>query len=339
MRDVAARAGVSLKTVSRVLNDEPGVSGGLAERVRQASSDLDYRPNLTASNLRRSDQRTSTIGLLVEDVSNPFFALIHRGVEDTASALGVGVLAASLDQDPDLERRLVTAFASRRVDGLVLAPTQREQAYLANEIRAGMPVVFVDRVPKGVEADVVITDNREATREGVRHLLNHGHRDIALLGGAIDLYTATERLAGFRQAVEQAGLTVRPEFVRRDLLSVEAAEQATTALLNCPQPPTAIFAAQNFLSIGAVRALHRAARQHEVALVGFDDFELADVLSPSVTVIAQDPRRIGQVAAEMLFARMADPLRPATTAVVHSRFIARQSSEIPLPGRDDQLLS
>jgi LacI family transcriptional regulator len=193
MRDVAALAGVSLKTVSRVVNREAGVSEELVARVSRAAEQLDYRPNLTASNLRRADQRTGTIGLLVEDVANEFFASIHRGVEEVARQRGVAVIAASLDRDPNLERDLVTAFASRRVDGLLLAPTAAEQGYLTNELRSGWPMVCIDRQPRGVDIDAVVTDNREAAAMGVEHLIAHGHERIAFIGGQSTLSTERAR--------------------------------------------------------------------------------------------------------------------------------------------------
>lgn len=328
MREVAARAGVSLKTVSRVLNEEPGVSADLIERVRRAAGDLDYRPNLAASSLRRSDQRTSTIGLLLEDIANPFFALVHRGVEDVAGELGVGVLAASLDQDPERERRLVAAFASRRVDGLIMVPTDSEQSYLVNEIRAGMPIVFADRLPGGLAGDGVVTDNREATRGAVAHLLQRGHRQIAFLGGVLGIQTAEERFQGYLAAMTEAGVPILEDLICRDLHSVGRAQEVTTGLLHGQVRPTALFTAQNFLSIGASRALRLASLEHRIAIIGYDDFEFADILSPSVSVIAQDPRRIGQVAAELLFARIADPGRPFSVTVLPSSFIHRQSGDI-----------
>ncbi len=332
MRDVAAVAGVSLKTVSRVLNDEPGVSPSLAAKVKAAAVELDYRPNLTASSLRRADQRTSTIGLLLEDIANPFFALLHRGVEDVCEEVGIGVLAASLDQDADRERRLVTAFSSRRVDGLIMVPTDSEQGYLDNEIRSGMPIVFADRLPRGVEGDGVLTDNREATQHAVAHLIARGHERIAFLGGVLGIQTAEERYLGFVDAMRRAGLPIRPEWVIRDLHSVAEAQARAAGLLARDEVPTAFLTAQNYLSIGTSRALRFAGMEHRIAMIGYDDFEFADMLSPSISVIAQEPRRIGQLAATMLLHRMAEPDRPTTVTVLPSVLTHRQSGDIrPAP--------
>jgi LacI family transcriptional regulator len=213
MRDVAALASVSLKTVSRVVNHEAGVSGELIARVERAAEQLDYRPNLTASNLRRSDQRTATVGLLVEDVANEFFASIHRGVEEVARQRGVAVIAASLDRDPALERDLVAAFASRRVDGLILAPTAPEQGYLTTELRSGWPMVCIDRQPRGVELDAVVTDNRLGAARGVKHMLDRGHRRVAFIGGQSALITEQERFAGYVDAMAAAGAVINPAWV------------------------------------------------------------------------------------------------------------------------------
>ena len=331
MRDVAALAGVSLKTVSRVVNGEPGVSGALVERVNRAVDHLDYRHNLTASNLRRSDQRTGTIGLLVEDVANPFFADIHRGVEDVAQVRGAAVMSASLDRDPEAEPTLVAAFASRRVDGLILGPTAREQGYLSSEVRRGWPIVCVDRSARGVDVDTVLTNNRDATHAGVEHLLAHGHRRIAYVGGDSRLSTAHDRHAGYLAAMATAGAAVRPEWVTFDETSIEEAESEVHRLLALPERPTAIFTAQNLITMGAVRALQSAGLQHEIALVGFDDFLMADLLDPAVTVVAQQPREIGHLAAEILFRRMDEESGPTGVHVIPSRVIPRGSGEIP-PG-------
>ncbi len=328
MREVAALAGVSLKTVSRVVNREEGVSPELAARVTRAAEQLAYRPNLTASNLRRSDQRTGTIGLLVEDVANPFFADIHRGVEDVARRRGVAVMAASLDRDTTVEHDLVSAFASRRVDGLIMVPTAREQGYLAAELRSGWPVVCVDRLPRGVEVDAVLTNNREASAEGVAHLLAHGHSHIAYIGGQSHLTTAHERYSGYLDAMSAAGAVVRPEWVRLDAETPEEAMGIARGMLALPERPSAIFAAQNLITMGTFRALRERDLEHRVALIGFDDFSLADLLEPAVTVVAQDPREIGHLAAEILFRRMEHSREPVATHIIRSRIIARGSGEI-----------
>lgn len=331
MREVAALAGVSLKTVSRVVNREAGVSDELVARVSRAAEQLDYRPNLTASNLRRSDRRTGTVGLLVEDVANEFFASIHRGVEEVARRRGAAVMAASLDRDPAIERDLVAAFASRRVDGLLLAPTAPAQGYLTTELRSGWPIVCVDRRPVGVETDCVVSDNRASSALGVAHLIARGHTRVAFLGGRSALSTEQDSHLGYLDAMSAAGLPVLPEWVSHDVLGTDEARAAAGRLLDGPDRPTAFFSAQNLITMGVVRALRERGLEHSVALVGFDDFTLADLLEPAVTVVAQDARAIGRLAMEILFRRMDHSHEPTATHIVPSRLLIRGSGEIP-PG-------
>ncbi len=331
MRDVAALAGVSLKTVSRVLNREAGVSHGMSERVQLAADELAFQLNLGARSLRRSDGRTATIGLVLENVENPFSSALHRAVENVARKQGVSVLAGSLDEDPMRERELVAEFSSRRVDGLIIMPTGTDHSYLMPERRAGTPMVFADRAPGRFDADVVLADHKAGARNGVAHLIAAGHRHVGFLGDLARIPTAQQRHAGYRAAMRAAGLPVAREATIRDVSTVQAADAATTSLLSGDRPPTALFTAQNLVTIGALQALRRMGRQHEVAVVGFDDFLLADLLDPPVTVVAQDPHEIGRLAAEQLFRRTTGDSSPYTTVVVETRLVPRGSGEIPPP--------
>ncbi len=333
MRDVAARARVSFKTVSRVVNEEAGVSPALTERVRQAIDELDFRPNVGARVLRRADARTASVGLLLDDVANPFSAAVQRAVEDVALPRGVVVFSASLDEDPERERLLVATFTARRADGLVLVPTADDQSYLAGELRSGTAVVCVDRTATNIDVDAVVATNAAGAAEGVRHLAAAGHTRIAHLGDRRRIATARQRLDGYRIALRAAGLPLDPALVVQDLASAAEAERAATSLLRSADPPTALFTAQNLVTIGAVRALHRLGLQQQVAVVGFDDFPTADLLSPGVTVVAQDPVRIGRTAAELLFARMAGEAGPPSTHTVPTLLIRRGSGELPPPAR------
>jgi len=328
MRDVAALSGVSLKTVSRVINREPGVSPELTLRVTRAIEQLDFRPNLAASSLRRIDGRTASIGVILEDIANPYSAAVHRAVEDVARGHGLIVLAGSVDEDPDRERRLAAAFIARRVEGMVVVPTGEDQSYLAIEQRAGMSIVFVDRPPMHLDADVVVSDDRDGAAAGVRHLISAGHRRIAFLGDLTSIRTAQERFLGYTDALETAGLAVSQARAVHGLRSSELAMVATLDLLDETPPPTAIFASQNLITIGVLRALRARQLERRIALVGFDDVPLADLLVPGVTVVAQDPARIGQLAATTLFGRIAGDRGPAARHVVATTLIPRGSGEI-----------
>ncbi len=328
MRDVAALAGVSFKTVSRVVNAEPGVSDALRERVQTAVEQLHYRHNLAASNLRRTAPRTLTVGALLQDIGNSFSASVLRALENRLRERGIAVLAASLDEEPERERDLVHDLVARRVDGLVLMPASVSQEYLVSEQQAGLPTVFVDRRPRGVDADSVTVDNHLGGQLATRHLLAHGHRRIAFVSDLMAIDTAEQRLRGYTQSMQDVGL---PPLVRLDVRSAAAAQAAVTALLAQPDPPTAVFAGRNDLSIGAVRALRVAGLSRQVALVGFDDFPLADVLEPALTVVRQDLTRIGNEVGRLLFNRLDGDTAGAVHLVLAPTLVVRGSGEITPP--------
>jgi LacI family transcriptional regulator len=327
IKDVAALAGVSLKTVSRVINHEPGVSEAKIARVRGAVAQLDYRHNLAASNLRRG-QRTQSIGVLLDDHANPFSANVLRAIEDRARSLGVAVLSASLDYQSDREAAMATDLVSRRVDGLIVMPTSADQSYLLADIRAGLPVVAVDRPAQGVHVDTVVVDNLAGTQAAMSHLLAHGHTTIACLTDQQAIWTARQRLDGYRRALDTAGIEYDDRLVVSDLTTGAAARSAVLDLLDLPVAPTAIFAARNILAAGTVRALRERDLAHQVALVSFDDFPMADLLEPAVTVIRQDLRALGAKAADMLFARMAGSTAAPELVELSTTLIERGSGEI-----------
>lgn len=328
MREVAALAGVSLKTVSRVINTEPAVSAEVRSRVLAAVDRLDYRHNHAASSLRRSDRKSSTIGVLLEDVANPFSSALHREIEDVALERGVLVLAGSSDEDEARERQLIAAFTSRRVDGLIIVPASHDHSYLLSERRAGTSMVFVDRPPAFLDADSVLTDNRAGARHGVAHLLAHGHQRIGYLGDLMTIITATERFRAYQEELAAAGIELNPQLVRLNVHGLEKAEAAAADLMALPHPPTALFTSQNLLTIGASRILHRLNLHQRIALVGFDDVLLADLLEPGITVIAQDPSAMGRRAAQQLFKRIDGDHSPSVHLVVPTRLITRGSGEI-----------
>jgi LacI family transcriptional regulator len=333
MREVALLAEVSLKTVSRVINGETTVDPELASRVKRAAAQLNYQPNLTASILRRSDRRSATIGLLVQDVSNPFSASIYRSVEEVATPRGVTVLAGSIEEDAHLEKVLIANFVARRVDGLLLVPAGHDHSYLQFDQRAGMAFVFVDRPPELFAADSVVSDNRQGTAGGVAHLLALGHRRIGYCGDLFRITPARLRFEGYKDALAQAGVAIDPAIVRHDLHTTSAAEAAVLEIFRSSNPPSALFSAQNRVTVGAIRALRLLGLEHQAALVGFDDFELADLLEPGITVVAQDATAIGRLSAEILFGRIDRNDAPVEQHVIHTRLIQRGSGEILPPNR------
>ncbi len=329
MRDVAALAGVSLKTVSRVVNAEPGVRPERQGRVLDAVRTLDYRHNANASSLRRADRKTATIGLLLENAANPFSAALFRAIEDAARRRDVLVFAGSSEEDDARERAILLALASRRVDGLIMVPVSSGHDRTRHVQRLDRPIVLVDRLAGDLDVDSVTVDNRGGASQAVRHLVAHGHRRIAFLGDLHSIWTASERYLGYVAGIAAGGLPLDPALVRQDLRAPEAAERVTHELLTGPDPPTALFTAQNLITIGVLRALQRASAQGRIALVGFDDVPLADLLDPPVSVVAQDPVELGHRAADLLFARLDGDTAPPRHIVLPTRLIPRGSGELP----------
>lgn len=328
MKQVASLAGVSLSTVSRVVNGDPKVRPDLGARVQDAVSALGYRHNVSASALRRADRFSASIGVIVEDVSNPFFSSVQRGIEEVARERGVLTLAGSSDEQPERERQLAEAFGARGVDGLIIAPAATDHGFLLRDRAAGVGVVFVDRPGRFIDADAVLTDNAGGAERGVAHLIAAGHRRIAFLGDRPEIHTAAERLRGYEAAHASHGLEVDAALVRHTLTRGTDAYEATRALLARDAPPTAIFTSQNLITIDAVRALHALGRQHEIALVGFDDVVLGDVVSPGLTVIAQQPVELGRRAAALLFARIDGDEGPSRQVLIPPRLVERGSGEL-----------
>jgi LacI family transcriptional regulator len=325
MVDVARLAGVSLKTVSRVVNHEAGVRPETESRVRGAVEALGYRANDIARNLRRG-RPSATIGLVIEDVRNPFYSAVARAVEQVARDHGYVVVIANSDEDAAAERKAAASLLERRVGGLLIVPAGRDHAYLRNEVRLGTPVVFMDRPADSIDADEVLLDNAGGARQAAEHLLARGHRRIAVVADSPDIVTIAERLSGYRRTVEAAGLTVDETLIRTGLHDVRDAEAATVRLLALSDPPTAIFATNNRGCVGALRALHvRSEERSRAALVGFDDFELADLLQ--VTVVRHDPHEMGRWAADLLFARLSGDESPPQRIVLPTELVVRASKE------------
>jgi LacI family transcriptional regulator len=328
MKEVATLAGVSLATVSRVVNADGSVRPDLAAKVREAVALLGYRRDLTATNLRRADRASASIGLVFDDVANPFHAGLLRGVETVARTRGVLPLVGSSDEDSGRERELAEAFLARRVDGLIVVPTGTDQSYLRADSDAGVALVFVDRPPGFIDADCVLSDNAGGAFAATAHLLAGGHRRIGFLGDQQRIFTAAERLRGYREALAAHGIAYDERLVVTELHDSAHASAAAADLLSADDPPTALFSAQNLISIGVIQRLRQLDLHRRVALVGFDDLTLADALDPGLTVIAQDANELGRMSAELLFARLDGRSGPSRRAEVATTLIERGTGEL-----------
>lgn len=328
MREVASLSGTSLKTVSRVFNSVPTVDPVLRDQVLKAAKKLNYIPNMTAGSLRRTNGKTNTIGILLEDISNPFSSALYRIYEDFAAEHGYIVLAGSLDENPERELELVNLFISRRVDGLLLAPSGIDHAYLKPQVRNGVHIGFVDRPPINFEADVVLSTNAEGAHEAVQHLISFGHKKIAFLGDDPQIYTARERYEGYAKALREAKIALNKSYIFRGFDSEEIAIDAIRALLRSADAPTAFFASQNLLTMVVLKALRAEGLEKQIALVGFDDLPVAELLTPGVTLVKQDINEIGRRSIQMLFNRINGESSKYTTEVVPTTLITMGSGEI-----------
>jgi LacI family transcriptional regulator len=326
LRDVAVAAQVSLRTASRVLNDDPRVASGTRERVRQAMKDLDYHPDLTARSLRGGTD--STFALVVESIADPFFAELVAATESGATEMGKSVLVGSTNGDPDREFRVVTQLLQRRVSGLLLVPTSSDHGWLAT---APAPVVLVDRPAAGLAVDVVCIDDEAAAFEAVSHLIRHGHRDIAYIGDHPGTATSVDRLAGYRRALAHHGVDVVDRFVHADCPDAATAATAVRELLAGERPPTALFSSATRSSLGVVPAMHQLGRT-DIALVAFGDFAMADTLTPGVSVVDHSGAAVGRTAMDRLVERTRNPDLPVEIVQVPVTLVERGSGELR-PGR------
>ncbi len=303
LRDVARLARVSIATVSATVNQTAYVSPALQERVRRAILKTGYHPDAIARSLKT--RTTETLGLIISDISNPFFTALIRGIEDVANERQYALVLCNTDERLEKERAYVQLLRSRRVDGVIMAPAGRAADYVRFPQAFSAPVVFIDRrVP--ARADAVVVDNAHGAHEAVSYLLKLGHRRIGVIAGLPHISTSRERLAGYARAHKDAGL--RPEAVLRKtgFSRLEGGYRAALELLALPRRPTAIFATNNLMAIGLMRAIAERGLQcpRDLSVACFDDFEWASVFHPRLTTVAQPTYEMGVTAAQLLFARL-----------------------------------
>ena len=320
--DVANAAGVSLRTASRVLNDDPRVAADTRQRVQEAMLDLRFQPDEMARSLRAGTD--TAVGFVVESISDPFFAEVIDAVELEMSRHGRSVLVASTRRDHDRERDLIGRMMQRRISGLLLSPTGGDHSWL-DPRRA--PVVLVDRPAPGLSADLIEIDDHRAAFDATAHLISYGHRRIAYVGDTPAIPTSAARLRGYRDALARHRVEADERLVNCDGATSQAAARAVTAMLGGDRPPTAILSAATRASLGVVPALHAAGRT-DIALVSFGDFPMADALRPAVTVVDHPAAEIGRAAAARLLARLGHPALPVERIQVPAAIIERGSGEL-----------
>lgn len=324
MRDVALQAGVSAKTVSRVVNNDRYVSADVRSRVEQAIDELQYVPNMLAVTFRTG--RDAAIGVAVPGVGDPFFAGVIHAVEREASRRGVAVIVTSVGWEPSRERQSIEAVLHRRVAGMIICPVGPDMSFLKSW-QARAPLVFVDRVPGKLAADAVVQDDVGGGRLATAHLISHGHRRIAFLGD--DVVTGILRLKGCRQALAAAALPQTDELVHLGEVDTPTVTAALRRILAEPAPPTAVFSSNARCTVSVVSAL-QSLQRNDIAIVGFGDFPTAAALRPAITVIDQDGEGMGRFAVERLFDRLDHPDRKfRRRTVLPVSLIPRASCALP----------
>jgi LacI family transcriptional regulator len=302
MADVAKLAGVGKMTVSRLMSGSANVSQSTADRVQRAIRMLNYQPNELARSLR--SVHSKTIALILPYLYDPFFATCAHAISTVATQHGYSVHITTSDEKIEIERKQASLMLRRRIDGMIIIPAPNDDSYLRSEMFAHVHIVTMDRPAPDSRFDSVLVNNRAGARAGVEHLIGHGHRTIAFLGLNRAIFTMQARHAGYKEAMTRAGLTPEPY---TDCTSPEGTVTSVHALLTGSKPPTALFAANNLTMryiLHAVSVLHIDV-PGQIALAGFDDFDLADVLQPPLTVVRQPIYQIGEMAANLLFQRIA----------------------------------
>ncbi len=329
IRDVAKRAGVAPITVSRVMNNSGYVKPETRRRVEEAAAELHYVPNMLAHSFR--SKRTNTLALVLPDITNPFWTTVARGVEDVAGAQGFSVFFCNTDENETKQSRYLAALLRRRVDGVLLAPVTNDGTTVQMLLRQNVGVVVIDRKVKNIEVDTVRGDSIGGAYQLVRHLIDLGHRQIAALSGPANLSVSQDRVAGYAQALNEAGLTIDPSLVTFGDFTIESGRDRMQALLARRPRPTAIFAGNNFIAAGALTVMREAGLRtpEDISVVVFDDLPDPYVFEPKLTVAVQPAYELGQVAAQRLLQKINHPatkMNDVCDVILPVQIIIRQST-------------
>ena len=327
MADVATRAGVSVATVSRALSgDRRKVSPAVFDRVMRAADELGYHQNNLARNMRSGSARI--IGLVISDIANPFFTAVARGAEDVAQRHGYALVLSNTDENPEREAASLGVMAAERAAGVLLASSNEAPDALRKLLAVGVPVVAIDRRISGFPTDSVAVDSESAAFEAVVHLIRLGHRRIGMIGGLADAVTARDRFLGYERALREHRVAFHTELFRQGNFRESGGYEHTLALLDLPEPPTAIFSVNNLTTIGVLKALRERAVSipDELSLIGFDDIPTGELLDPPLSVVQQPTYQIGARAAELLLRRVNDPGAPIQEVLLAGQFLVRGST-------------
>jgi len=329
MRDVAERAGVSVTTVSHVVNETRPVSDELRQRVSAAMDELGYQPNRLARSLRL--QETHTIGMIVPDSANPFFAEVARGIEDTSFEQSYNVILCNSDGNLDKELLYTNVLVEKQVDGILFVAAGVSTEHIRALQTRRMPLVLVDRDIPGVAVDSVLTDNARGGWQAIHYLIELGHRRIGCITGPSDVTPSAERVTGYRQALREAGIAADENLVVKGDFQYQSGFRATQQLLEVNDPPTAVFACNDLMAVGAISAVIESGRRvpADLSVIGFDDVPLASFTNPPLTTIAQPKYEMGALATTMLLERVQDRDTPPRRKLLDTSLFVRHSTASP----------
>lgn len=332
MDDVAKRAGVSKTTVSRVLNRIPNsATPETTERVFLAVDELGYVPNVIAASLKRVTTRT--VGLIVGDIENPFFGAVIKGIESTLQKSKYSLILANSNYDPNREEALAQIFLQRQVDAMIVAPgTQGPGQWIQTAKDRNVRILFIDNTIEGVDVDSVVVDNFQAVYQAIQYLIELGHNHIAMISGLKGRLIAAQRTDGFLSALKDNSIQFPPEFLQQGAFTIESGYACMQQLLKLRPRPTAVFAANNFMTIGALNAIHESGLQipKQISILGFDDMYWYSVMRPSLTAISQPAFEIGVKAAERILSCLKSKRQSVPkTITLLTKLIVRESTGPP----------
>ena len=331
IKDVAKKAGVSTATVSRVLNNYPGVREKTKIKVLKVVKELNYEINAIARSLRQ--KKTNSIGIIVGNVLSQFYSVIAKSVEDMANKFGYNTILCNGDENPEKELNYLKVLKSNRVDGIILTPTGKNSEYVQHLINSRTKMVLLDRLIEGVDCDAVLVDNTNGAYKAVKHLIDQGYKKIGIVNGYLDRTTGAERLRGYLQAIGEAGIAKDDSLIKIGNFKKESGKKLTKELLEQSNRPEAIFTTNIDMSMGALIAIKEMglAIPDDIGIVCFDDSDWALILEPSITVIRQPVYQLGSTAAELLIKKIENDKKGSShkpkTITLNTELIIRNSTK------------
>jgi DNA-binding LacI/PurR family transcriptional regulator len=327
LKKVAEKAGVSIATVSRVINNSPNVNPETRIRIEKIIKDLKYSPNRVAKRLRNRSASGNLIGVLIPDIQNPFYVEVLRGIEDVAYKKKYALIVCNFSQDETKEKLYLDILQSESVDGLIASPTHEHDQKVISVVKTGLPIVCVDRGLVDVDVDVVLVENRKGAFAAVDYLAKKGYKRIAYISGIPKLPSSRDRELGYRDALETNKLPLLNDLIRYGDSRHESGVKLCAELLDLPKPPDAIFTGNNLITLGALETIHKKGLKipDDIAIIGFDDMYWSISLNPPLTAVRQPAYEIGKCAAEQLISRINNPDRPTSSMILKTELMIRNS--------------